>query len=120
MDKPLSWRRSSYSTANGGACVEVAWCRSSYSGSNGGDCVEVGRRDHRTGVRDSSPRTPAPSGSPPPPGGPSSPPCADPPQRGAGNRTAISATASMVAPSGAPLAGSASAMTVVAARRSEW
>jgi Domain of unknown function (DUF397) len=39
----VSWRKSSYSGTNGGACIEVAevWRKSSYSGSNGGDCVEV-------------------------------------------------------------------------------
>ena len=38
-----SWRKSSYSGTNGGACIEVAevWRKSSYSGGNGGDCVEV-------------------------------------------------------------------------------
>ena len=37
------WRKSSYSSNNGGACVEVAylWRKSSYSGNNGGNCVEV-------------------------------------------------------------------------------
>ena len=41
------WRKSSYSSANGGACVEVAdltgsnWRKSSYSSGNGGACVEV-------------------------------------------------------------------------------
>jgi hypothetical protein len=38
------WRRSSYSSNNGGSCVEVAenlWRRSSYSSDNGGTCVEV-------------------------------------------------------------------------------
>jgi Domain of unknown function (DUF397) len=41
------WRKSSYSGANGGACVEVAalngvtWRKSSYSSANGGACVEV-------------------------------------------------------------------------------
>ena len=41
----VSWRKSSYSGSNGGACVEVAevWRKSSYSGGNGGDCVEVAR-----------------------------------------------------------------------------
>ena len=41
----VSWRKSSYSASNGGACIEVAevWRKSSYSGSNGGDCVEVAR-----------------------------------------------------------------------------
>ena len=37
----VAWRRSSFSSSNGGSCVEVAWRRSSFSGSNGGDCVEV-------------------------------------------------------------------------------
>ena len=41
------WRKSSYSSGNGGACVEVAalngvmWRKSSYSSGNGGNCVEV-------------------------------------------------------------------------------
>lgn len=37
------WRKSSYSSNNGGNCVEVAylWRKSSYSGTNGGGCVEV-------------------------------------------------------------------------------
>ena len=41
------WRKSSYSSANGGACVEVAdltgsnWRKSSHSSANGGNCVEV-------------------------------------------------------------------------------
>ena len=41
----VSWRKSSYSGTNGGACIEVAevWRKSSYSGGNGGDCVEVAR-----------------------------------------------------------------------------
>jgi hypothetical protein len=41
----VSWRKSSYSGSNGGACIEVAevWRKSSYSASNGGNCVEVAR-----------------------------------------------------------------------------
>jgi hypothetical protein len=41
------WRKSSYSSANGGACIEAAalngarWRTSSYSSGNGGNCVEV-------------------------------------------------------------------------------
>jgi hypothetical protein len=36
------WRKSSRSSSNGGACVEVAvWRKSSRSSSNGGECVEV-------------------------------------------------------------------------------
>ncbi len=52
----VSWRKSSYSGSNGGACVEVAevWRKSSYSGGNGGDCVEVARtRPAAVAVRDS-------------------------------------------------------------------
>jgi len=39
----VTWHKSSYSSANGGACVEVgaSWQRSSFSGANGGNCVEV-------------------------------------------------------------------------------
>jgi uncharacterized protein DUF397 len=39
------WRKSSYSSGNGGACVEVSplWRKSSYSSANGGNCVEVAR-----------------------------------------------------------------------------
>ena len=40
----LTWRKSSYSSANGGACVEVGvWRKASYSSANGGNCVEVAR-----------------------------------------------------------------------------
>ncbi|WP_406507799.1 DUF397 domain-containing protein [Streptomyces sp. NBC_00212] len=43
------WRKSSYSNATGGDCVEVAegflgaarWRKSTYSNGTGGDCVEV-------------------------------------------------------------------------------
>jgi hypothetical protein len=41
------WRKSSYSSGNGGNCVEVAdltgtnWRKSSHSSANGGHCVEV-------------------------------------------------------------------------------
>ena len=38
----VTWRKSSYSGANGGGCVEVGvWRKASHSGANGGDCVEV-------------------------------------------------------------------------------
>ncbi len=38
----LTWRKASYSTSQGGGCVEVGvWRKASYSGSNGGGCVEV-------------------------------------------------------------------------------
>ncbi|MFG3495044.1 DUF397 domain-containing protein [Streptomyces sp. NPDC047928] len=50
------WRKSSYSGANEGSCLEVsdAWRKSSYSGGSSGDCLEV--NDACTGhvpVRDS-------------------------------------------------------------------
>ncbi|MEU3896442.1 DUF397 domain-containing protein [Streptomyces sp. NPDC045251] len=45
----ITWRKSSYSNQDGGACVEVSddllraadWRRSSYSNQDGGECVEV-------------------------------------------------------------------------------
>jgi Domain of unknown function (DUF397) len=40
---PVEWHKSSYSSPNGGNCVEVGtWRKSTYSTSNGGECVEVG------------------------------------------------------------------------------
>lgn len=43
MNAELAWFKSSYSGAEGGACLEVAleWRRSSHSGAEGGQCVEV-------------------------------------------------------------------------------
>ncbi|MGW9494203.1 DUF397 domain-containing protein [Streptomyces prasinus] len=49
----LDWFKSSYSTGNGGECVEVAWVRSSYSGAEGGQCVEVAAVPGAVLVRDS-------------------------------------------------------------------
>jgi hypothetical protein len=50
----VMWRKSSYSGANGGNCVEVAgWRTSSYSGANGGQCVEVADHCGMVLVRDS-------------------------------------------------------------------
>ncbi|MFE9723819.1 DUF397 domain-containing protein [Streptomyces sp. NPDC005794] len=40
----LAWFKSSYSTGNGGECLEVAWRKSSHSTGDGGECVEVARR----------------------------------------------------------------------------
>ena len=38
----VTWRKASYSGANGGGCVEVGiWRKSSHSGGNGGECIEV-------------------------------------------------------------------------------
>ncbi|WP_405423717.1 DUF397 domain-containing protein [Streptomyces erythrochromogenes] len=43
MSTPLKWFKSSYSSDEGGACLEAAfaWRKSSYSGDEGGQCVEV-------------------------------------------------------------------------------
>ncbi|ROQ96629.1 uncharacterized protein DUF397 [Streptomyces sp. 2132.2] len=43
MSTPLKWFKSSYSSDQGGQCLEVAyaWHKSSYSGDEGGACVEV-------------------------------------------------------------------------------
>lgn len=38
----VTWRKATYSGANGGGCVEVGvWHKASHSGANGGECVEV-------------------------------------------------------------------------------
>ncbi|MFF7711619.1 DUF397 domain-containing protein [Streptomyces sp. NPDC007988] len=53
------WRKSSYSSDQGGECVECAplggatWRKSSYSGDQGGDCVEIAEAPHLVAVRDS-------------------------------------------------------------------
>ncbi|MFF7300897.1 DUF397 domain-containing protein [Streptomyces sp. NPDC008265] len=55
----VQWRKSSYSSTNGGECVEcapldgAAWRKASYSGNSGGDCVEVAAQPCRVAVRDS-------------------------------------------------------------------
>ncbi|MFE7186951.1 DUF397 domain-containing protein [Streptomyces erythrochromogenes] len=55
----VQWRKSSYSSTNGGECVECApldgatWRKASYSSTNGGDCVEVAAQPCRVAVRDS-------------------------------------------------------------------
>ncbi|MCF3963777.1 DUF397 domain-containing protein [Streptomyces fuscigenes] len=46
----LAWFKSSYSSGEGGQCVEVAWTKSSYSGSEGGQCVEVAACDTASAV----------------------------------------------------------------------
>ncbi|WP_433467939.1 DUF397 domain-containing protein [Spirillospora sp. CA-128828] len=54
------WRKSSYTTPNGGNCVELAslpnnvtWRKSSQSGENGGNCVELAGLADVVAVRDS-------------------------------------------------------------------
>ncbi|MFJ1617370.1 DUF397 domain-containing protein [Streptomyces sp. NPDC088251] len=44
MSTALEWFKSSYSSDEGGQCLEVAyeWRKSSYSGDEGGQCLEVG------------------------------------------------------------------------------
>lgn len=55
MSSELDWFKSSYSTGDGGDCVEVAfgWRTSSYSSGKGGECVEVAACPHGVHVRDS-------------------------------------------------------------------
>ncbi|MFD4791420.1 DUF397 domain-containing protein [Streptomyces sp. NPDC058459] len=57
IEKPsgLTWFKSSYSTGDGGQCLEVAlpWHRSSYSDGDGGQCVEVAACPATIHVRDS-------------------------------------------------------------------
>jgi len=49
----MSWRKSSYSTGNGGACIEVGvWRTSTYSTNNGGACVETATIGATVAVRD--------------------------------------------------------------------
>lgn len=50
----MNWRKSSFSGAGNGACVEVAWRKSSFSnGTDHGACVEVAWPAPRVAVRDS-------------------------------------------------------------------
>ncbi|MFJ9322752.1 DUF397 domain-containing protein [Streptomyces globisporus] len=52
---PLAWFKSSYSSAEGDSCIEVAleWHKSSYSSGSGDDCVEVAACPSTVHVRDS-------------------------------------------------------------------
>ncbi|MFI0409906.1 DUF397 domain-containing protein [Actinomadura sp. 3N508] len=62
----ITWRKSSYSTQEGGQCVELAslvqqirpgdytWRMSSYSSQEGGTCIEVATLSTAIGVRDST------------------------------------------------------------------
>ncbi|MFD9222182.1 DUF397 domain-containing protein [Streptomyces sp. NPDC060064] len=51
----LTWFKSSYSSDEGGDCIEVAydWHKSSYSGDEGGACVEVAAHPLAVHIRDS-------------------------------------------------------------------
>ncbi|MFJ6855166.1 DUF397 domain-containing protein [Streptomyces sp. NPDC091271] len=55
MSSARAWFKSSYSSEQGGACLEVAydWRKSSYSGIEGGQCVEVAAHPSAVHVRDS-------------------------------------------------------------------
>ncbi|GAA2507089.1 DUF397 domain-containing protein [Actinocorallia cavernae] len=64
----LTWRKSSYSNSEGGACVEVSddllqtadWRKSSYSNSDGGACLEFADNLPLVPVRDSKDTTRTP------------------------------------------------------------
>ncbi|MEU2308941.1 DUF397 domain-containing protein [Streptomyces misionensis] len=51
----LPWIKSSYSSGEGGECVELSytWRKSSYSGAEGGECVEVAEHPSVIHIRDS-------------------------------------------------------------------
>ncbi|WDM16908.1 DUF397 domain-containing protein [Streptomyces lavenduligriseus] len=51
----LQWYKSTYSSSEGGQCLEVAlsWHKSSYSGSEGGECLEVAVSPGTVHIRDS-------------------------------------------------------------------
>ncbi|MEE1745004.1 MULTISPECIES: DUF397 domain-containing protein [unclassified Streptomyces] len=51
----LAWFKSSHSSDQGGACLEVAydWHKSSYSSGQGGACVEVAAHPAAVHIRDS-------------------------------------------------------------------
>ncbi|MEU6125629.1 DUF397 domain-containing protein [Streptomyces sp. NPDC047123] len=55
MNSEPMWFKSSYSSNEGGDCVEVAytWRKSSYSGNEGDTCVEIAACPHAIHVRDS-------------------------------------------------------------------
>jgi hypothetical protein len=56
----IQWRKSSYSSDQGGECIEcaplgaLAWRKSSHSGDMGGSCIEIAETPHTTlAIRDS-------------------------------------------------------------------
>jgi hypothetical protein len=55
MSTALQWFKSSYSSNEGGDCIEVAtdWRKSSYSSNEGGNCIEVAAQPSAVHVRDS-------------------------------------------------------------------
>ncbi|MGW0535210.1 DUF397 domain-containing protein [Streptomyces sp. NPDC003032] len=54
----LQWFKSSYSSGEGGACLEMAyaWRKSSYSGDEGGACLEFAAHPTSVHIRDSKNR----------------------------------------------------------------
>jgi hypothetical protein len=63
MSTALQWFKSSYSSSEGGQCLEVAytWRKSSYSSDEGGQCVEVAACPHTIHIRDSKTPEDAPT-----------------------------------------------------------
>ncbi|MFG3099058.1 DUF397 domain-containing protein [Streptomyces sp. NPDC048182] len=67
MQTGIQWRKSSYSSDQGGNCVEcaplgqLAWRKSSYSGDQGGNCIEVAETACVVAVRDSKAAPTGPS-----------------------------------------------------------
>ncbi|MDQ8704695.1 DUF397 domain-containing protein [Streptomyces sp. LHD-70] len=55
MSTALDWFKSSYSSSEGGDCLEVAynWRKSSYSSSEGGACLEIAPHPTAIHIRDS-------------------------------------------------------------------
>ncbi|GGW63392.1 DUF397 domain-containing protein [Streptomyces galilaeus] len=51
----LTWFKSSYSSGEGGECLEAAytWRKSTYSGGEGGECLELAACPHTINIRDS-------------------------------------------------------------------
>ena len=57
VERPV-WRKSSYSSPSGNACVEVAtWRKSSHSDASGNACVEVADAARLVLVRDTTDRS---------------------------------------------------------------
>lgn len=55
MSTTLRWFKSSHSSEQGGACLELAynWRKSSHSGSDGGACLELAAHPTAVHIRDS-------------------------------------------------------------------
>ncbi|WP_406478343.1 DUF397 domain-containing protein [Streptomyces sp. NBC_01615] len=66
MPTGIQWRKSSYSSDQGGNCVEcaplgtaLAWRKSTYSGDQGGQCVEIAEAPCTTTIAIRDSKTPA-------------------------------------------------------------